>query len=76
MTKHISIYAGPEEDTKNCYDYEGISIEEAKQKAIKQACIDYELAEDIEEDDEDYPYVAMVFTSDSPINQEEYNWDM
>ena len=72
MTKHYLIYAGPEYDVKNCYDYEGISIEEAKQKAIKQACIDYDL-EDLDEDDEGYPYVALLLTSDSPITQEENN---
>ena len=72
MTKHIFIYAGPEYRNKNFYNYEGISIEEAKQKAIKQACIDYEV-EDSEEDDEGYPYVAIVLTSNSPITQEEYN---
>ena len=72
MTKHISIYAGPEFHDKNCYDYEGISIEEANQKAIKQACIDYE-RENFEENDEGYPYIAIVLTSNSPITQEEYN---
>ena len=72
MTKHILIYAGPEYIDKNAYDYEGISIEEAKEKAIKEACSDYD-REDLTEDDEGYPYVAIVLTSDSPINQEEYN---
>ena len=72
MTKHYLIYAGPEYDVKNCYDYEGISIEEAKQKAIKQACIDYEL-EDLDENDDGYPYIALVLSSKSFISQEEYN---
>jgi len=72
MTKHILIYAGPEYVDKNPYDYEGISIEEAKEKAIKEACSDYD-RENLDEDDEGYPYVAIVLTSDSPINQEEYN---
>jgi hypothetical protein len=70
MTKHYLVYAGPAWWGKNCYDYKGISIEEAKQKAIKQACIDYSV-EDLDEDDEDYPYVALLLTSDSPITQEE-----
>ena len=51
MTKHFLIYAGPEYKDKNGYSYEGISIEEAKQRAIKQACVDYEV-EDIKEDEE------------------------
>ena len=72
MTKHFLIYAGPEYKDKNGYSYEGISIEEAKQRAIKQACVDYEV-EDIKEDEEGYPYIAIVLTSASPIKQEEYN---
>ena len=72
MTKHYLVYAGPEYKDKNCYDYKGISVEEVKQKAIKQACIDYDL-EDLDEDDEGYPYVALLLTSDSPITQEENN---
>ena len=71
MTKHLLIYAGPEYEDKSCYHYEGISIEEAKQKAIKQSCIDWE-REDLDEDDDGYPYVAIVLSSDSPITQEEY----
>ena len=50
-------------------DYEGISIEKAKEKAIKQACIDY----DVGNNGYNPPYIALVLTSDSPINQEEYN---
>lgn len=69
MTKHYLIYAGPEYKDKNCYDYKGISIEEAKQKAIKQACIDY----DVGNNADNPPYIAIVLTSNSPITQEEYN---
>jgi len=72
MTKHYLIYAGPEYKDKNCYDYKGIFIEEAKQKAIKQACIDYGV-EDLNEDDEGYPYIAIVLSSKSFISQVEYN---
>ena len=72
MTKHLLIYAGPEYKDKNGYDYKDISIEEAKQKAIKEACSDFD-RENLTEDDEGYPYVCLVLSSDSFITQEEYN---